>query len=283
MITVDQEKCNGCGICVKICHEHCLSLSGGKLNIEYEFCSTCSQCVAVCPRQAILWDHHPPLRFDRTLYPRPEQVMELFMERRTGREHTGKSIDRSTLKEIAAMAAYAPTHNFNMRTIIIDDAEIIRQIDSVIYRFSMNLYRWLYAPEIMHFVVRAFAPAWESEYLKARPKLEVLRNRQSLFRTMPAAVIMVVGNRRAPLSLQSAQYALYNMDLYAQSMGLACRNLVGNQGILNRNRQFRKLIRLNRKEKIFGTIALGHPAIRFRNKVTGKSLPVQWNNHTTGR
>ena len=28
MITIDQPKCNGCGLCVDICHEGCLSLTG---------------------------------------------------------------------------------------------------------------------------------------------------------------------------------------------------------------------------------------------------------------
>ena len=277
MVIIDQDQCNGCGLCIRICHEHCISWSDDRLIIDRRFCSTCSQCVAVCPRKALRWDQHPPHAFDRTLYPGPEQVRELLMERRTNREHTGKSIERSTLKEIAGMAAYAPTHNFDLRVIIIDDQEILRMIDSVIFRFSIKLYRWVYAPKLMHLLVRTFAPAWEFEYRKAKPKLEAIRDRNQQFKTLPAAVILIAGDRRVPLSLQSAQYALYNMDLYAQSKGLACRNLVGNQGILNGNREFRKMIGLGRNERIFGTIAMGHPAVRFRNKVAGRSLPVQWN------
>jgi len=70
---------------------------------------------------------------------------------------------------------------------------------------------------------------------------------------------------------------LYNMDLYAQSRGIACRNLVGNQGMLNRVRSFRRAIGLERRERIFGVLTLGYPAVRFSNKVLGRSLPLQWN------
>lgn len=88
---------------------------------------------------------------------------------------------------------------------------------------------------------------------------------------------MIIGNKKTPLSLESAQYALYNIDLYAQTKGIACRNLVGNQMILNGNKQFKKSIGLARNEKIYGTIALGYPAVRFRNKVAGKKIWIQWN------
>ena len=90
---------------------------------------------------------------------------------------------------------------------------------------------------------------------------------------------MIVGDKRIPLSLESAQYALYNIDLYAQVKGLACRNLVGNQAVINRNKKFRKKVGLKPAEKIFGTLTLGYPAIKFKNKVYGKNIMIQWNNN----
>jgi len=126
-------------------------------------------------------------------------------------------------------------------------------------------------------ILKHTVSVWESEFLKARPKIEHAIRRKSGLKSKPAAVILIIGDKRIPLSLESAQYALYNMDLYAQSKGIACRNLVGNQGVINRSREFRKKIGLNNHEKIFGTITLGYPATKFRNKVTGKRLPLQWN------
>lgn len=277
MIVIDQKKCNGCGLCTKICHESCMQFYNNFLYIDHKYCSTCTQCIAICPEQALSWDNIKPESFDKSLYPDSASMAELLMERRTVRDFTGKKIDRSLLEEIAGYAIYAPTHDFNLRIIIIDDESLIKRIDSLILNFSLNLYKWVYKPGIIHFLIKLVTPGLESEYLKAKPKLENTRRRNSGFKTKPAAIIMIIGNRRIPLSLESAQYALYNIDLYAQVRGIACRNLVGNQMILNGNKKFRKLIGLNKNDRIYGTLLVGYPAIRFRNKVIGKKIRIDWN------
>lgn len=277
MIKIDLNKCNACGLCTKICHEYCIHIENDKLIIDYTYCSTCTQCIAVCPTKALSWDNIEPESFNKSLYPSTDQIDELFRERRTIRDYTGREIDRSILEEITGYIVYAPTHNFNFRVIIIDDDLIKELIDSIILNFSVRIYNWFYKPSIIHSLIKICTPSREFEYLKAKPKLEAVKRREGGFKTKPAAIIMIIGDKRIPLSLESAQYALYNMDLYAQTRGLACRNLVGNQKVINRNRKFRKLAGLKHEEKIFGVLTLGYPAIKFRNKVKGKKVMIQWN------
>lgn len=277
MVTINQDRCNLCGICIKICHESCMKIENETITIDYRYCSTCCQCISVCPEQALLWDDKAPITFNKTLYPSPVQIEELLEERRTIRDFTKERIDRTLLEQIVILASLAPTHNFNLRVIVIDDPEIIGKIETAIYRFTTRLYRFLYKPKVIHWMVRFFASKSEFEYLKAKPKLEKSIERGKAFKTVPAAIVMIVGGKRIPLSLESAQYSLYNIDLYAQTCGLGCRNLVGNQMILNRSKSLRKLLKIAKDEKIFGTIALGYPAVRFKNKVIGKQMPIQWN------
>jgi len=277
MIKIDLNKCDFCGLCLRICHESCIKFIDGILSIDYKYCSTCTQCIATCPKQALCWDNFKPEEFDKSLYPDSSQLAELLRERRTIRDFTKQQIDKSLLEEVAGYAIYAPTHDFNLRIIIVDDETIIKRIDALILKFSTNLYKWVYKPKIIYLLLKLLTPAYEFEFLKAKPKLENVIKRNKGLKSKPAAVIMIIGNKKTPLSLESAQYALYNIDLYAQTKGIACRNLVGNQLILNVNKQFKKLIGLTRDEKIYGTIALGYPAVRFRNKVCGKQINIQWN------
>ncbi len=179
MIFIDTDKCNACGLCVKICHEYCLQLDNDILRVDYTICSTCTQCIAICPQKAITWNHVNPEVFDKDIYPDSRQLGELLMQRRTIRDYTTQKIDKPLLEEIANFAVYAPTHNFNLRTIIIDDDQIINQCDALIYNFSVNIYNWLYKPGIIHILIKIFSPQQEFEYLKAKPKLENVKKKKS--------------------------------------------------------------------------------------------------------
>lgn len=54
MPTIDQEKCNGCGLCVSVCLCGALILEQNVLTVvETELCEWCTQCEAVCPTGAI--------------------------------------------------------------------------------------------------------------------------------------------------------------------------------------------------------------------------------------
>ena len=59
-VAIDHEKCNGCGMCVKICPGSCLYLArAGKekrarlAEAEFPDCMSCNDCAAICKRDAI--------------------------------------------------------------------------------------------------------------------------------------------------------------------------------------------------------------------------------------
>ncbi len=55
MITLSQEACNGCGICVKVCPHRVLSLRGRKAVLDAEErCIECAACQLNCREDAIV-------------------------------------------------------------------------------------------------------------------------------------------------------------------------------------------------------------------------------------
>ena len=53
MIQIDQQKCNGCGLCVTACHEGAIALIGGKAYLAREnFCDGFGDCLPGCPTGA---------------------------------------------------------------------------------------------------------------------------------------------------------------------------------------------------------------------------------------
>jgi len=276
MITIDQNICNECGLCVKICHEYCISIIDNALKIDYDYCSTCGQCIAVCPREALSWNNIKPKKYNKELLPDSNQLDELLKERRTIRDFKLKKISKDFLEELVNYAIYSPTHSFHLRAIIIDNESVINQIDKIIFKFSSRIYQFLFQPKFIYTIVRLVTPDREYEYLKAKPKLEAALKRGRNFKTIPPAIIMIIADKRIPLSVESAQYALYSINLYAHVKGLGCRILVGNQMFLNRSKSIRHTLGLKKFEKIVGTMAIGYPSIRYRNKVEGKKIETVW-------
>jgi NAD-dependent dihydropyrimidine dehydrogenase PreA subunit len=53
-LELNQEKCNGCGMCLKVCPHDVFHLKGGKAHIiNHDQCMECGACSLNCPMEAI--------------------------------------------------------------------------------------------------------------------------------------------------------------------------------------------------------------------------------------
>ncbi len=273
MLSIVDERCTSCGLCERICHEHAISLSDGKLRYNQDICSTCGQCVAVCPAQALQWNAKPPFRFDRRLMPSPWQLDEMFKERRTTRFFKQERIPRKMLESIVSYGIYAPTNNYELRAVIVDNPAIIDEFESIVLKNISLIYRFIMKPKIVFNLIRKFTSVLDP---KDKVKIEEALRKGRTLLSMPAAVIFIVGDRRIALSEASAQYALCNMIYYAQSLGIGSCLRGSAQIFFNRSNTVRKRLQMQKKERIFGALMLGYPSIKFSNKLSGKSIPVTW-------
>jgi nitroreductase/NAD-dependent dihydropyrimidine dehydrogenase PreA subunit len=274
MITIDKDKCTGCGLCEKICHESCIAVVDNSPNINYEVCSTCTQCIAVCPQKSLTWDNKPPIAYNKINLPSPEQLDELFRERRSTRLFKKDKIERAQLEEIVKCGIYAPTENFRLRAIIVDDEAIIEALEQVLMKITMRIYRFVFQPKFLSGLARMIGLS--HTYLRSKAKVEEAVKRGHAFSSMPTAMVFIVGEKRIPLSDASAQYALSNMIYFAQSQGIgSC--LSGNGPLFfDKDKEVRKHLKLHRRENILGALFLGYPVIKFANKVVGKAMAIQW-------
>ncbi len=54
MVQIDEEKCNGCGLCVNACHEGALQMVNGKARLVSDsYCDGLGACLPECPAGAI--------------------------------------------------------------------------------------------------------------------------------------------------------------------------------------------------------------------------------------
>ena len=275
MITCDFGKCSRCGLCADVCHESCITLVQDGPRIDQALCSTCTQCVAICPKQALAWNGVAPTVFERHRLPAAEQLDELFKERRSIRRFKRDKIDRTLLAEIVSHGIYAPTHAFDLRVIVVDDEALIAVLDQAIVAYCRWIHLVAYRLKVAEVLAGIFGYA--EEMARARPKIEATLQQGHAFDSLPTAFILVVGDKRVPLSEASAQYALANMMYYGQARGVGTCLWANGPLFIDKHRGARRQLGLRPTERIFGAMYLGYPAVRFSNKVNGKTLALQWN------
>jgi len=67
IIKIDNEKCNGCGLCVSACREGAIGLKDGKaVLLRDDYCDGLGNCLPVCPTGAITFEKREALEYNET-------------------------------------------------------------------------------------------------------------------------------------------------------------------------------------------------------------------------
>ena len=65
IITIDEDKCNGCGLCAAACHESAIGMVGGKAKLLREdYCDGLGDCLPTCPTGAISFEMREAPAYD---------------------------------------------------------------------------------------------------------------------------------------------------------------------------------------------------------------------------
>ncbi len=74
IIHIDEDKCNGCGICATACHEGAIEMVDGKAKLAREhFCDGFGDCLPACPMGAITFEEREAPAYDEAAVMRAKQ------------------------------------------------------------------------------------------------------------------------------------------------------------------------------------------------------------------
>lgn len=246
-LTLDQERCMGCGQCEMACRRFIFQKSpeNEKRILRQDkvpLCMHCGQCLAVCPTFAIRLDGMTgeSLPENRGLSASPEQLSALMKRRRSAGCFSRRQPERTLLLDAVADAAYAPSAS-NMRSVrwkIIDtpsQLELLRQELLPYYRDGST--------EKIH-----------SHYTNAE------EGRDSLLRGAPC-VILTLAPDGAPWACTDCAIAVSYLELALLSRGVASC-WAGSIVQVARNRTLSSLC-LPEGYEVHGSLMAGYPAMRW--------------------
>ena len=116
IIHINEEKCNGCGLCANACHEGAIEMVDGKAKLVREnFCDGFGNCLPGCPTGAISFEEREAPAYDEAAVQESKRKQEILKKVSQMPHHPAKcgcpgsrfeTISREEAPQTAAPAAY---------------------------------------------------------------------------------------------------------------------------------------------------------------------------------
>lgn len=82
IININEEKCNGCGLCAKACHEGAIGMIDGKAKLlRDDYCDGLGDCLPVCPTGAISFEEREAAEYDEVAVKKRMEEMKKQKEK----------------------------------------------------------------------------------------------------------------------------------------------------------------------------------------------------------
>jgi nitroreductase/NAD-dependent dihydropyrimidine dehydrogenase PreA subunit len=279
---IDEDKCTGCGLCVKVCPAGTISMQNEKAKITGDFSIGCGHCEAVCPVDAIevkALDEETStfgsFQMDRKwLAPGAfdtSSLVRLMSSRRSCRNFKDKPVDGEALEDLVKIGVSAPSgsneqpwtftilpHRDSVTALARKVAAFFertnRQSEKALLRKALKL---IGKPELDHYYKNYHDLVEESLRLYKEEGRDRL-----FYGAHSAMVVSTIPGESTPK--EDAVLASQNILLAAHSMGLGTCLIGLAIAAMNNDPSIRSFIGLPENERPHTVIAIGHPDEKYK-------------------
>lgn len=240
IITINNSKCVGCGLCVKDCPDHNIYIEQNKAIHKQNDCLMCTHCLSICPENAVSISNFEDVSEDLASFAQieGESLLQLVKRRRSVRQFTSKPVSDDLIQKLLQAGQYTPS------------ASNEQDVSYVVIRENIAEYELLAldALKMGKPVVEVF-----SEHLK---KSEI--DDHFFFKNAPLVIVVKA------VSVVNGVLAAASMELTANAFGLGVF-YSGYFSIVSRfSAKLKRKLGLKKNERVAATLVIGHPAVRYQ-------------------
>lgn len=271
MITVDLEKCIGCGICKADCPAGNIAIKEGKA-VHGRFCLECGHCTAICLQKAPVfaggYDSVEVLECDdpQKFAIAPDQLLNFVKFRRSTRQYTDEPVSDADIAKIMEMGRYTQTGaNTQLLRYIVLTKDTLREITPIALKALTELDVKSVDKKAMrvpyqYLDFQSVWVNWNQAYQK--------KQRDLLFHGAPNALLIV---SRACNEVDGC-FNAGHLELMINALGLgACLMGFGTFAFAV-SPELRKRVGIKEGEAVIFMMVFGHPSVKYLRTVNRKKV-----------
>lgn len=262
MVTIDTEKCIGCGLCAKDCPADRLKIVEGKA-VYTSKCIQCGHCVAICPQGAVSipeYDMNEIEEYNRETFTiHPENFLHAVKFRRSIRNYKDRPVEHDRLVRILNAGRYTPT------------AKNTQSCHFVVLQDRLNEFKsllWKIVPELAE-QVKKTAPHYSVLLKFLDRKMKKDPDEDPLFFNAPIC-LFIAANNSLDVGLAAS-----NIETMAVAEGLGVLFSGYIQGITEAAPALKEWLGIAECSSVC-CMLIGYPAVTYRRTAPRKKADIDW-------